>query len=158
MLWLTVIQKTQLLGQWGAIYLLEISYLFKDLQQRYLGQTNGTVVPSPGGCPDLSLTSSGEALFAYQGAAPTSTSAAAQTNFIAAINMNGGWDINATSTSTSAKPAVFTDGVNSLSISPEMDDAVFIGSLSGDVNTLRTAINNSASWQEVIHMLIQLMR
>ncbi|MDO5988327.1 Calx-beta domain-containing protein, partial [Flavivirga amylovorans] len=111
-----------------------------------LGVTNGTVSPNPGGCPDLSLTSGGEALFAYQGAAPSSVFAAAQTNFIAAINMNGGWDSDATSTSTSAKPAVFTDGVNSLAITPEQDNAVYTGSLSGDVNTLRANINNQTNW------------
>ena len=116
----------------------------KGFNAKVDGATNGSVSPSPGACPALNFTSSGESLFAYQGVTPTVGN---ETNFLAAINMNGGaWGSNSTSTSTSAKPTVFTDGTNSLTISPENDNAVYKGSLSGSVATLRANVNNQTNW------------
>jgi hypothetical protein len=44
-------------------------------------------------------------------------------------------------------PSVFTDGVNSLSISPEVDNAVYdCSTTDGNPTELRTAITNSANW------------
>ena len=105
--------------------------------------SNGTVAPTPGGCPDLSLTSAGEALFAYQGTTPSSSD---QSTFIAAINMNGGWDTDGTSTSTSAEPCSFTDGVNSVVISPEIDNAVYQGPIAGNLEAIYTSINDASNW------------
>ncbi len=107
------------------------------------GASNGTVVASPSNCPDLTFSSSGESLFAYQGAAPTVGN---ETSFLAAINMHAAWDAEATSTTTSAKPSVFTDGVNSLSILAEVDNAVYKGSLTGTVAALRSRINDVSNW------------
>ena len=70
---------------------------------------------------NISLSTAGDQVFIYQGPTPTLID---QSSFITAIQMNGNWDLNAISPSTSAQPSVFTDGVNSFSISPEIDNAV----------------------------------
>jgi hypothetical protein len=94
-----------------------------------------------------SLAVAGDQLFAYQGTAPADTSAAEVAKFIAAIQMNGAWDANATDANSSAKPSVFTDGVNSISISPEVDNAVYNCVVTGtSPDTIRAAVNNSANW------------
>ncbi len=43
--------------------------------------------------------------------------------FYEAIRMNDDWDADSTSSTTSAKSGVFKDGVNSISINPEVDNA-----------------------------------
>ncbi len=105
------------------------------------GQTAGTVTVDAG---SFALSASGDQIFAYQGTAP---SAGDESNFVSAIQMNGGWDGDATNTNTSAQPSVFTDGVNSLSISPEADNAIYdCSTTDGTPAALRTAITNSANW------------
>ena len=97
----------------------------------------------------LSLATGGDQVFAYDpGNMPTSN--ANQSGFIAAIHMNGDWDADATSATTSAKPTVFTDGVNSISINPEVDNArVSAGNCGNftDIATLRTLLNTASNWE-----------
>ncbi|WP_298238625.1 T9SS type A sorting domain-containing protein [uncultured Algibacter sp.] len=97
----------------------------------------------------LSLATGGDQIFAYN-PANIPTSNANQSGFIAAIHMNGSWDADATSATTSAKPSVFTDGTNSISINPEVDNArVSTGNCSNftDVATLRTLLNTASNWE-----------
>ena len=91
----------------------------------------------------LQLSSLGDQIFAYKGAPPTATN---QSNFLAAIQMNGEWDAGA-SENRSAKPSVFTDGVNSISIYPEKDNAIYNCTLTtGSPSQLRADINNQSNW------------
>jgi len=87
----------------------------------------------------MNLATGGDQILAYQGASSAPT-------FIAAIQMNGGWGTNATSTNTSAIPTGLTDSVNCLSINPEIDNAKYNGTLSGTKATILAAINNSGNW------------
>ncbi|NRB51757.1 MAG: HYR domain-containing protein [Saprospiraceae bacterium] len=107
---------------------------FFDANGVEAGDVNGS-----GNAIDLSI--SGDQLFAYQGNAPTSGNEAA---FIAAIQMNSGWDADATNSNNSAKPSVFTDGVNSISISPERDNATLDCSKVSVASGLQ--INTEANW------------
>lgn len=96
----------------------------------------------------FSLASGGDQIFAYDPA--NVPSAGDESGFVAAIHMNGAWDADATSSTTSAKPSVFTDGVNSISISPEVDNArVSAANCSNfsDTVTLRTMLNTTANWE-----------
>ncbi len=95
----------------------------------------------------LNLAVAGDQIFAYD-PANIPNSNANQSGFVAAIQMNGTWDADATSANTSAKPSVFTDGVNSISISPEVDNAQYNCSVTaGNPSTvLAPAIWNSANW------------
>jgi len=104
---------------------------------------NGTIVGFYTGTP-LNLTTAGDQIFAYQGAEPTP---ATQTGFISAIQMNGAWDTNGSTSSSSAQPTVFTDGVNSISINPEVDNASYNFSVtSGSTSTISSAINDATNW------------
>ena len=90
------------------------------------------------------LATSGDQIFAYQGAAPTSGGAS---NWIAAIQMNGGWDADGTDAETSAQPSAFTDGVNSISISPEVDNAKYDCSITtNSPANLAAAVNTASNW------------
>ena len=92
----------------------------------------------------FSLAAGGDQIFAYQGAAPVT---GLETSFLAAINMDGAWASDATSSNNSARPAIFIDGVNSNFISPEIDNAYYdCSTTTGDANTIRSAVNNSANW------------
>lgn len=98
----------------------------------------------------LTLATSGDQIFAYQGTAPTSGGAS---NWIAAIQMNGAWDANAVDAATSAQPSAFTDGVNSISISPQADNAKYNCSITtNSPANLRAAVNTASNWttQEAI--------
>lgn len=87
----------------------------------------------------LSLATGGDQIFAFQGAF---NSAAAV--IIAGIHMNGNWDANSTSSTTSAKPNCLTDGVNVVYCDPEVDNASYDCSvLSGTRATILAAINGS---------------
>lgn len=114
--------------------------------------TNGTLNIVGAGAATLSstpgfsnsrpaLSSSGDQIIAFEGTAGSPTN-------IAAIQMNGNWDANQTSTSTSAVPAGLTDGMTCLAISPELDNALFIGAspVNGDFGTLLMILNNPANW------------
>ena len=92
----------------------------------------------------LTLAVSGDQIFAYQGAAPTTGGAS---NWIAAIQMNGAWDANAIDSETSAQPSAFTDGVNSISISPEVDNAKYDCSITtNSPANLAAAVNTASNW------------
>ena len=45
-----------------------------------------------------------------------------------------------------AIPTGLTNGVNCLAIAPEVDNAIYNGTLTGTIASLRSAINNSANW------------
>ena len=96
----------------------------------------------------LGLATGGDQIFAYN---PSNMPTAGnETGFIAAIQMNGDWDGDATSATTSAKPSVFTDGVNSISISPEVDNARLAPANCGsntNAGALRTRLNTASNWE-----------
>ena len=95
----------------------------------------------------LSFATSGDQIFAYN---PANTpSATSETGFIAAIQMNGGWDADASSSTTSAQPAIFASTpFTSIAISPEVDNAVYncTDLEDDDVSILRAAIHDPANW------------
>lgn len=92
----------------------------------------------------FALSTSGDQIFAYQGTAPTG---ADQSNFLTAIQMNGAWDADATSANTSAQPPIFTDGKNSVSISPERDNGEYNFSNDLDITPdLKASINTASNW------------
>jgi len=104
---------------------------------------NGTIVGYYTGTP-INLTTAGDQIFAYQGTEPTPAN---QTGFVSAIQMNGGWNLDGSTSSGSAQPTVFTDGVNSISINPEVDNATYSFSIvSGSVSTLSSAIYTASNW------------
>ncbi|MFN4314026.1 MAG: hypothetical protein ACK4E0_07030 [Chitinophagaceae bacterium] len=104
--------------------------------------STGTV-SVPGGCPDFTFPPSGDVLFAYQGTKPANNSA---TNWLACINMDGGWLAGAsTSTSASAQPTNLSND-HIILFSPEVDNVVYKGTLTGSAAQLRTAIYNLANW------------
>lgn len=104
--------------------------------------TTGTVFVA-GGCPDFTFPTSGDVLYAYQGTMPVDNTA---TNFLAAINMNGAWLAGASiSTSEGALPTNL-NSAHALLLTPEVDNAVYRGIVTGTAAALRTAINNPANW------------
>lgn len=106
------------------------------------GMSAGTLTGS-----GLSLATSGDQIFAYDPAnTPSSTD---ESGFIAAIQMNGGWDADASSSTTSAQPAVFASNPGtSVAISPEVDNAVYncTDLEDDDVAILRATIHDPANW------------
>jgi len=104
---------------------------------------NGSIVGYYTGTP-LTLGTGGDQIFAYQGSEPTPAN---QSNFITAIQMNGSWNGSANVASTSMQPTVFTDGVNSISISPEVDNASYDFSvISGSTTVVGNAVNTDTRW------------
>tara|TARA_R110002012_G_scaffold255010_1_gene434165 strand:- start:1409 stop:2407 length:999 start_codon:yes stop_codon:yes gene_type:complete len=95
----------------------------------------------------LNLAASGDQILAYN-PANTPDSNANQSGFIAAIQMNGDWDTDATSSNTSAKPSIFDTLANSsIAIAPEIDNALYNCSIvSGTQSSLRAAIHNPSNW------------
>ncbi len=107
---------------------------------------NGLSAGPSTGVP-LLLSATGDQIFAYQGSEPTDNSLPEQAKFIAAIQMNGPWDADATNDNTSALPPGLTDGVHAFAISPQVDNARFNCSVTGpDIASLRTALLNPANW------------
>lgn len=96
----------------------------------------------------LSIATGGDQIFAYD---PANIPVAGnESGFIAAIHMNGAWNADSTSATTSAQPSVFMDGVNSISINPEVDNArVSLANCSNfsDVATLRVMLNTATNWE-----------
>lgn len=95
----------------------------------------------------LALAVGGDQIFAYDPA--NVPSAGNESGFIAAIQMNGDWDPDATSTTTSAHPAIFSTLANSsIAITTEIDNAIYDCSTteSDDVSVLRAAFHNEANW------------
>lgn len=107
----------------------------------------GTFTASTGSIAEtgiFALATAGDQIFAYQGTAPTAMD---ESNFITAIQMNGAWDTDATSSNTSAQPSVFTDGINSISVIPERDNAQYDFSNNlGIIPDLKAAINTGSNW------------
>lgn len=102
------------------------------------GTSCGTVVSFTEN--NLALSASGDQIIAFTGTVNAPTP-------IAAIQMNGNWDANATSSNTSAIPTGLTLGVNCIAISPEVDNGKYNGSnLSDSKVNLLAAINDSANW------------
>ncbi|PSG90087.1 T9SS type A sorting domain-containing protein [Aurantibacter aestuarii] len=95
----------------------------------------------------LNLAVGGDQILAYN-PANIPNSNANQSGFVAAIQMNGDWDADATSSSESAKPSIFDTLANSsIAIAPEVDNAIYNCSVtSGTAVTLRAAIHNPANW------------
>lgn len=87
----------------------------------------------------IALATSGDQILAYQG---TSTSPV----FIAAIQMNGGWDVDAINSNTSAIPTGLIDGVNAISIAPEVDNGEYNCSVTSGASAVRAAVNNPGNW------------
>lgn len=109
------------------------------------GMSAGTLTGS-----GLVLATGGDSVLAYNtGLVPTT---ADESSFIAALNMTGPWRTpdGGDSTTTSEKPSVFTDGVNSVSIVPEIDNArVSAANCSNfsDIASLRTMLNTAGNWE-----------
>lgn len=96
-----------------------------------------------GSCPDFTFPPTGDVLFAYQGTKPANNSAS---NWLACINMDGGWlSASSTSTSASALPGNLSSD-NIILFSPEVDNAVYKGTLTGTATQLKTSIYNLANW------------
>ena len=88
----------------------------------------------------LILSTGGDQLFVYQDDNGT-------ISFIAGIQMNGGWEADATSSNTSAQPASLTGNNTSVAPVPENDNGMYNGSvIMGDRATLLAAINNPDNW------------
>ena len=119
---------------------------FEALDQN--GDSAGTVTGT-----GLNLATGGDSIFAYNvGAVPTT---ADDSGFIAAINMTGQWspsgsDTEGGTTTTTEKPDIFTEGVNAVSIEPEIDNARFSEVNCGnftDMATLRILLNTASNWE-----------
>lgn len=103
----------------------------------------GAVVGTTAG-GGLQLSTSGDQVFAYQGAEPT---AGSESGLLAAIQMNGGWDADATSTNTSALPASLVDGVHAVAIAPEQNNARYDCSVvSAEPGVLAAVIHDASAW------------
>ncbi len=95
----------------------------------------------------MSFVTSGDQILAYDpGNMPTSN--ANQSGFIAAIQMNGDWDADASSSTTSAKPSIFDTLANSsIAITTEVDNAIYDCSVTaGNPAALRDAMHDQANW------------
>lgn len=96
----------------------------------------------------LSLSVSGDQIFAYDtDNVPNSNTN--QAGFIAAIQMNGDWDLEATSTTTSSKPTIFDNLPSStIAITSEVDNGIYNCSVTtlDDIENLRSAIHNQVNW------------
>ncbi|MEM9479165.1 MAG: hypothetical protein AAGA58_05815 [Verrucomicrobiota bacterium] len=87
----------------------------------------------------FSLSSSGDQVFAYQVANPTNDS-----DILGALQMNSGWESNATSSNTSAAPG---SDFMALAISPERDSAYYEGPTTfSSVSDLQIQITDLDNW------------
>ncbi|MEO0540164.1 MAG: ExeM/NucH family extracellular endonuclease [Cyanobacteria bacterium P01_A01_bin.105] len=103
------------------------------------GVTAGTVieVDAPTG---VALSTSGDQILAYQGAA-------ASPSFLAGLHSDGlDWNADATSANTSALPLGLTNGMDAIAI-PEVNNGRYNGSVtSGSREVLLAAINDPDNW------------
>lgn len=98
--------------------------------------TSSSLGTTSGSGPNLSA--SGDQILAYQGTSSNPT-------FIAAIQMNGDWDADATNSNSSARPP--GADIADIAISPEIDNAAYDGSVTmGTKTDFLNAILNSANW------------
>ena len=103
------------------------------------GTSCGTVVSFTE--TNMALAAAGDQIIAFTGTVSSPTP-------IAAIQMNGAWDPDATTSNTSAIPTGLTLGVNCIEITPERDNAMYDAAVNiNDTKAnLLTAINNNANW------------
>ncbi|MBO6570964.1 MAG: T9SS type A sorting domain-containing protein [Balneola sp.] len=88
----------------------------------------------------LNLSASGDQIVVYQ-------VNGADTNFVSILDLNGGFVSTASSSNNSAIPPNLREGVNALSISPHVDNAVYDESItSGTKSELNVATANSANF------------
>lgn len=88
---------------------------------------------------NMILSDMGDQIIAFQGETPG--------GLIAAIQMNGPWDAEASDADTSSLPSTLTNGTNALFIDPEMDNARYDCSVTGPTAAaIRAAINDLANW------------
>ena len=93
----------------------------------------------------LNLSTTGDQIFAYHGATP---SAGNEAGFLAAIQMNGDWDADATNGNESALPSVFTNGQNAISIFPEAQNAKYNCNVnSNPPMVLASTLNDPNNWE-----------
>jgi len=103
------------------------------------GTSCGTVVSFTE--TNMILGTGGDQIIAFTGTVGSPTP-------IAAIQMNGAWDADATSNPTSAIPTGLTLGVNCIEIAPEIDNAMYDDTVNiNDTKAnLLAVINNNANW------------
>ncbi|MCX7550996.1 T9SS type A sorting domain-containing protein [Xanthomarina sp. F2636L] len=91
----------------------------------------------------MALSGSGDQLFAYD---PNNVpSVGNESGFYAGIQMNGDWDLDATSSNTSAQPTALIG--YSLAIDPEVDNAYYnCTTTTGTVAEIRTALIDPSNW------------
>lgn len=99
-----------------------------------------------------SLSTSGDQVFAYTGtlASPTII-AGIHANYITSVTTDGDWDGDSIAGDQSALPPALTNGFNALRIytgaNVEVDNAQYnCAVIAGDVDTVRSAVNNIANW------------
>lgn len=99
----------------------------------------------------LGLATGGDSILAYNaGSVPTLGN---ESSFIAGLNMTGAWSPAGStggSTTSTELPSVMTNGVNAVSIEPEVDNArVSGGNCTNftDIATLRTMLNTAGNWE-----------
>ncbi len=92
----------------------------------------------------LRLSMTGDQIFAFQGEAPTDPGGV---GLLAALQMNGPWDADATSTNTSAFPTGLVGGLHAPAITPETNNARYDCALTSDTPAvLLAAVHEPAGW------------
>jgi predicted extracellular nuclease len=89
---------------------------------------------------DLNFAVAGDQVLAFQDGSGTPVAIAALNNSGAGI-----FQADATSSNTSALPGNLTLGLNALALN-RVDNAAYVGPTSGDLATLRAALNDPANW------------
>jgi len=101
------------------------------------GVSNMGTVTSGGG--SFALSTTGDQILAYTGNASSP-------NFIYAVNDEGnGWQADATSSNTSALPSGLTNGISAVALD-ELDNLIYNGAVTQDVNQLRLDVSNKTNW------------
>lgn len=99
----------------------------------------GTSLGTVSGSSPPNLSTSGDQVIAFQGSLASPV-------LLYALNSDGPWAADATSSNNSARPASLTDGRTALALDPERDNYVYTGPTSGTVDALLAAIGNVANW------------
>ena len=107
------------------------------------GLAAGTVITMLGEAGGFALSTAGDQLFAFEGT--IGETGILDGTLLYGYHDNGfGWDLDATSTSTSAMPPALVNA--SVAMSAELDNCAYTGPTSGSSEELLTAINNPANW------------
>ncbi len=118
----------------GTIISCDVSNL-SALSTDFVRDDDATV-----GTNGMNFSSSGDQLIAFQGISTSPT-------YIFALNMDGDWAADATSSNNSALPMGLTNGTNAIAIIPEVDNAVYNMSTStGTQAELLTDICTITNW------------